>query len=819
MVRFLFLASIAQINPFFTTSTWWGLMPNRIPVLLLSLSISGLALFGQGRIEGRVQQAGGEGIVNALVTFNQVSPAPQSPNEQPATLFARTDAQGHFVLANVPAGQYGATTTALGFQAGFWGNLSARPDGTWKEMVFTLAKGGTDVRGAFRSNLTLDSSLKVSAARISQDSGDMFYAPVVTPSGFDICLGPGDYILRAEANEYTWGTVPLHVENDPNQKVDLRIDQHDPPVTPEIRTWLDTHAMPFDLAATDEDAGGMKPFQKVIGKARLVAFGEFAHGSHEFFQVGQRALKFLVEKRGFNVVCIEAPFTEALALNRYVLGGEGKPEEALNQLGFWIWNNEEMVSTLQWLRTYNEGKPASRKVRFYGFDLQSGGASARAIISYLSANDPGMLKWAEPRLSPIAKIPTDYSVYGDDLKKFCVELTNKLKTDRAMLEAKNGAEAFEVACEQVDILSQNCDWALEKRVPGKIRDRAMAENIRWIYAHRGENAKLVIWAHNGHAADQDAKSAEGTPMEAYAFDSMGHHLREMFGDQLVIVGSDCYGGAFNAIGTPMEVNLGLTQFRFPLPSPNSFSSALSKIPSPSFLLDVRRALGSSSPAVRNWFRAVHILHNAGAEFDPQAPWMAFAPENVGDQYDAILYTKESTATNPTAGGRRDYRPASEVKVSSPSNLGFEAWDSNGKPTGWFLTSSMGYQVAQSVENPHEGKSSIRLYSTGKGQERAGAVIQTIDAGSFRGKTVKVTGWVRAHLNPSMGGASVSMIVTRSRENLANPEMMKGQIQSPEWSEQSLTCQVPNDAVSFSIILSMRGAGETQFDDFAIQTMP
>ena len=783
----------------------------------MSFSLSALALLGQGRIEGNLHQASGGGIADALIVFNQVSPGLGGVSSELATRFARTDARGHFVLTNVPAGKYGATVSAAGYQAGFWGNISAAPDGARKDIDFTLAKGGTEVRGRFRSDLALGASFKVYAARISHDSGDVFYAPDVTPSGFRLCLGPGDYILRAEVNDYTWGSVPIHIGNEPSQDLVIRVDQHDPPLTPEVQAWLRTHAVPFDLAG--DDADDMKPFQKVIGNARLVAFGEFAHGSHEFFQVVQRALKFLVEKRGFNVVCIEAPFTEALALNRYVLGGEGKPEEALNQLGFWIWNNEEMVSTLQWLRTYNKGKPASRKVRFYGFDLQSGGASARAIISYLSANDPGMLKWAEPRLSPIAKIPTDYSVYGDDLKKFCVELTNKLKTDRAMLEAKNGAEAFEVACEQVDILSQNCDWALEKRVPGKIRDRAMAENIRWIYAHRGENAKLVIWAHNGHVADQDAKAAEGTPMGAYAFDSMGHHLREMFGDQLVIIGSDCYGGSFNAIGTPIEVNLGLTQFQFPLPSPNSFSSALSKVPSPGFLLDVRRAVGSSSPAVRNWFRAVHLVHNAGAEFDPQAPWMAFAPENVGDQYDAIAYTKESTATNPTAGGRRDYRPSSEVEMSSPSNLSFEAWDSNGKPTGWFLTSSMGYQVAESSENPHEGKSSIKLYSTGKGQEHAGAVIQTIDASSFRGKSIKLTGWVRTHLNPSMGGASVSLVVTRPRENLVYPEMMKGQLQNPEWSEQNLTCRVPDDAVSFSIILSMRGPGETQFDDFALHAIP
>lgn len=789
-------------------------MPNRhSPALLFVLSVCS-ALSGQGHLEGDVKQVSGIAVGTALVALNRISPPP-APGDATATLFARTDAKGHFVFADVPTGQYGATVTATGLQAGFWGNLSAGPDGKWKDMAFTLVKGGTDVQVTFRSNLKFDHPLKVYAGRISQDAGDVFYPSTVTSSGFDICLSPGDYMLVAEGDPYTGGMVNLHVGNEPSQKVALRVDRRNPPVTPEIEAWLKEHAKPFSL--TDAGPEAMKPFDKVIGNARLVAFGEFAHGSHEFFEVGQRMLKFLVEKRGFKVLCIEAPFTEALAVNRYVVDGEGTPEQALNKLGFFIWNNEEMLSTIQWMRAYNQGKPLNERVRFYGFDPLSGPASAKALLDYLSAHDQALFKWAEPRLTAAAKAPATASVYDEHLKQFCAELKDRLQMDRAALVSASSAEAFETACQQAMILSQHCDGFLEKGLTygSRSRDLAMAENIRWIYNHRG---KAVIWAHKGHVTDIDTRDAEGTPSAPYANDSMGHHLRGMFGDKLILIGSDCFDGEFNAIGLPDNLNLGLTRFQFPPAPPNDFSAAMSKVPGAAFLLDVREAIHASSPGMSDWIRAFHLTHNVGSEFDPQA-WPAFAPERVGDQYDAIMYTRHATGLHPAIAAHTDLRPASEFKSASPTNLGFETWNADGNPVGWFLSASGGYQIAPSSEDPHEGKSSVMLSSTRKGQDPAGALMQTIDARAFQGKTITVTGWVRTHLDPSMGGASVSVIVTGPRENLSLPGMTKGRIFMQDWSEQKLVFSVPVDAVSFTLVLGMRGAGEVRFDDFALQVAP
>ena len=66
--------------------------------------------------------------------------------------------------------------------------------------------------------------------------------------------------------------------------------------------------------------------------------GEATHGTHEFFQLKHRMLEFLVERMGFTVFGIEANWPESLAVNDYVLNGNGDPAKALAGFYFWTWN-------------------------------------------------------------------------------------------------------------------------------------------------------------------------------------------------------------------------------------------------------------------------------------------------------------------------------------------------------------------------------------------------------------------------------------------------------------------------------------------------
>ena len=74
----------------------------------------------------------------------------------------------------------------------------------------------------------------------------------------------------------------------------------------------------------------------------------------------------------------------------------------------------------------------------------------------------------------------------------------------------------------------------------RVRDRSMADNIRWILEHEGPGTKMVVWAHNGHVATS----------AAYGMEWMGYHLRKQYGSDMVVFGFAFNQGSFQAIESP-----------------------------------------------------------------------------------------------------------------------------------------------------------------------------------------------------------------------------------------------------------------------------
>src|SRR5882724_6483009 len=49
----------------------------------------------------------------------------------------------------------------------------------------------------------------------------------------------------------------------------------------DFRTWARTHAQPITISDGDTEFADLSPLVKIIGNARVVAFGEPIHGAHE----------------------------------------------------------------------------------------------------------------------------------------------------------------------------------------------------------------------------------------------------------------------------------------------------------------------------------------------------------------------------------------------------------------------------------------------------------------------------------------------------------------------------------------------------------
>ncbi|MGW1938099.1 erythromycin esterase family protein [Streptomyces goshikiensis] len=128
-------------------------------------------------------------------------------------------------------------------------------------------------------------------------------------------------------------------------------------------------------------------------RPRLLALGEPTHGEDALLRLRNELFRQFVEQEGYRTIAIESDCLMGLVVDDYVTSGAGTLDEAVERGFSHAWGslaaNRELV---RWMRAHNEGRPASERVRFAGFDgpLEiSGAASPRqaltALHGYLSA--------------------------------------------------------------------------------------------------------------------------------------------------------------------------------------------------------------------------------------------------------------------------------------------------------------------------------------------------------------------------------------------------------------------------------------------------
>ncbi|MEQ1913381.1 MAG: erythromycin esterase family protein, partial [Vicinamibacterales bacterium] len=148
----------------------------------------------------------------------------------------------------------------------------------------------------------------------------------------------------------------------------------------------------------------------------------------------------------------------------------------------------------------------------------------------------------------------------------------------AHLEARRAAyRATGAADHEIDWAIQNARVVLQgmqMRGNEVTRDHSMADNVKWILDHN-PNAKIVLWAHNGHVA------AGGFPNE-----TMGAVLRRMMSKEMVVFGFAFNQGSFQAIP---QGGGALKNFTVPPAPAGSLDATLAASQIPLFALDLRQA--------------------------------------------------------------------------------------------------------------------------------------------------------------------------------------------------------------------------------------
>lgn len=95
--------------------------------------------------------------------------------------------------------------------------------------------------------------------------------------------------------------------------------------------WAKEHATSVPGLEIGRQAGDLRSLKSAIGKARVVALGENAHGVHELLEFRNRLFEFLVQEMGFTAIGVETGFVESMPVNDFVSGRRGRQQPARTQ--------------------------------------------------------------------------------------------------------------------------------------------------------------------------------------------------------------------------------------------------------------------------------------------------------------------------------------------------------------------------------------------------------------------------------------------------------------------------------------------------------
>lgn len=158
----------------------------------------------------------------------------------------------------------------------------------------------------------------------------------------------------------------------------------------------------------------------------------------------------------------------------------------------------------------------------------------------------------------------------------------------------------------------------------------MADTIYEQLTTGGDEARIIVWAHNGHVSTQ---GFGGHP-------SMGTHLRRRLRDKYYVAGFAFNRGSFWAKAGPGGP---LTPFTLGPAPAEFFEGYCAETGLGDSFIELGRAC--RSPAVESWLTGPVFMRNTGAVVFEQNPEITSTV--LLDSYDAFVYVTETTCAQPS----------------------------------------------------------------------------------------------------------------------------------------------------------------------------
>lgn len=399
--------------------------------------------------------------------------------------------------------------------------------------------------------------------------------------------------------------------------------------------WAKAHAAPIQTVEPGSGVADLRRLKPIIGAARIVAFGEPAHGAHEPLAFRNRLFRYLVEELGFTAIAIESGLPESRPIFDFVAGGPGTAGQVVRDnfscgLGAYQ-ENEELV---RWMREYNADSAHPRKIRFYAIDLgrcgQGTPLATENALTYLTRVDPASSQRLRATFQPYlnrlsaADAPPLSQAESDGLSAVIEDLLALFERERLTFIAATSETDYEWAHRNAIVARQahRLYRVRPTEPPGRgappsawralsQRDAAMADDVRWVLEREGPAGRVLVFAHNGHVMNARAEGGIWSAFERPPT-VMGQHLRSALGAGMVIIGTS---SGQNGAGLPAAS-----------PEAGSLDAALARVGPPRFLLDLRAA--RADRAVTAWLVERRAL---------RANFTTYLTLSPGAAFDALLF--------------------------------------------------------------------------------------------------------------------------------------------------------------------------------------
>ncbi|SEM32268.1 erythromycin esterase [Chryseobacterium taichungense] len=359
--------------------------------------------------------------------------------------------------------------------------------------------------------------------------------------------------------------------------------------------------------ANEED---LKVLDKFIGNSKIVGLGESTHGSSEVYKMKYRISEYLIKNLNYNIFSLEANMPESYLMNNYISKNIDSPRHILSGMYFWLWQTQETLNFVEWLKIYNEN--TNNKVLFDGFDMQHYFGALQGIRDIYKTNN--------------------YEL--DDFNNLFKVLKEKNRGQRRYT-AKNQVTINDLL-DKVSQKAVNIDDAeIKKRYLQNItiirqkiqvgssvtRDKFMAENIDWIKQNYTPS-KIIVSAHNFHVSKENSFS-------------MGFHINKKYQNNYVNFGFAFYEGNYTA-----SINKKVGTFTSQTAPQGSLEYNLNSLNIPYFVLDLK-SIKADNNELGKWILKKILFRKTGSGTENNE----FRKTNIADSFDYLVFINKSTHSN------------------------------------------------------------------------------------------------------------------------------------------------------------------------------